>query len=105
VLLAAVVLPLEEDVAPKPAVLQGWFYGLLRQADASVHDAPGAKPFSVAYLGGARPAVRLAFLDGGLHARLSPLLWDLIGNEIQLGEQRTRVRLPHALQDPDLFQA
>ena len=90
-LLAAVVLPLRGEGTPHPNELQGWFYGLARGADATLHDRPGPKPFTLGWLPGKNPALRLTFLDGHLHARLSPALWDLVGRDVVLGERRFRV--------------
>lgn len=90
-LLAAAVLPLEGEAAPSSAELQGWFYSLLKKSDANLHDRQGPKPFALGLLKGKPSALRLAFLDGDLHARLSPALWDLVGKDIVLGTQRFRV--------------
>ncbi|AWR87975.1 CRISPR-associated endoribonuclease Cas6 [Meiothermus taiwanensis] len=85
-MLAALVLPLEGPGRPDPDGWRGLVYGLLRQIDPELHEAQ-YNPFSLG-LGGAEGQwwVRIAFLDEGLYARLSPHLFGLVGQTVRLKE-------------------
>lgn len=97
-LLAAVVLPLEGEGMPSPRELQGWFYNLLKKVNAEIHDQKGIKPFTLGFLQEPQPFLRITFLDGELHAHLSPVIWDLVGQNVLLGSGKYRV---HAVLEGD----
>lgn len=83
-ILAAIVLPLEGPARPDPDGWRGLVYGLLRQIDPQLHKAQ-PNPFSLG-LGGTEGQrwARIGFLDEGLYARLSPLLFGLAGQTVRL---------------------
>lgn len=91
-LLAAVVLPLEGEDVPEARYVQGWFYQLVREADPDLHDRKGPRPFTLGVLLGPALSLRITFLESGLHARLSPLLWGLVGKGVAFGDRGFRVK-------------
>lgn len=85
-MLAALVLPLEGQARPDPDGWRGLVYGLLKEIDPELHTAQH-NPFSLG-LGGAEGQwwVRIALLEEGLYARLSPHLFGLVGQSVKLKE-------------------
>lgn len=85
-MLAALILPLEGPARPDPDGWRGLVYGLLKEIDPELHAAQH-NPFSLG-LGGALGQwwVRIAFLEEGLYARLSPHLFGLAGQTVRLKE-------------------
>ncbi|WP_337868596.1 CRISPR-associated endoribonuclease Cas6 [Meiothermus sp.] len=85
-MLAALVLPLEGPARPDPDGWRGLVYSLLKTLDPELHAAQH-NPFSLG-LGGALGQwwVRIAFLEEGLYARLSPHLFGLAGQTVRLKE-------------------
>lgn len=85
-ILAALVLPLEGPARPDPDGWRGLVYGLLKEIDPGLHNTQ-PNPFTLG-LGGVEGAwwVRIAFLDEGLYAQLSPRLFGLASQTVRLKE-------------------
>ncbi len=92
-ILVAMVLLLEAETRPEQRHVQGWFYGLLRQAAPGLHENPAPPPFTTAVGGGkGRYWLRVTLLDEALYSSLSPLLYPLAGKSIRLGKEAVPVR-------------
>ncbi|NPA76403.1 MAG: CRISPR-associated endoribonuclease Cas6 [Candidatus Diapherotrites archaeon] len=86
-LLASTILPLEGEEPPAVEHVRGWFYGLLKSAEPTLHDQQGLKPFTIGVLNNrSQLSVRITFLNEGLYANISPKLWKLIGKQLKFGK-------------------